>query len=308
MFLTIFVYGSSVTSDTCSVNPNYCTILFRSVLWFTTLVCLAAIKADRRGDRTDWFFAVLLSIGISLLLWNSSQPFVIKFYDEADILIGGALAIIAYNGFLLTNRRSVTASTILHSVWVCSVFAFITMIGLSSYFEGILPWAALSSQGGDIVKILIIIGVGLVWMFSITFALAYSETILVSLCLQFALLFGDMGIHSYIFQGFSWQGTSTIGLLMCAAGFLWLLKRMVFLHCPDLIGKYCSFGSVSDHYEDDNLEEMKSYDRNNYGKYVPTRDDKKSAARELGQSYLSQHKPTYGATAQNPTTKSNSYW
>lgn len=67
------------------------------------------------------------------------------------------------------------------------------MIGLSSYFEGVVPWQALSFQGGDIFKILIIIGVGFVWTFSISIALAYSETILVALALQFALLFGDMG-------------------------------------------------------------------------------------------------------------------
>lgn len=72
MFMTIFIYSSSVTSETCSMNPNYCTILFRSVLWFTVVVALAVIKSDRRGGRIDWAVAVILSIGISLLLWNHS--------------------------------------------------------------------------------------------------------------------------------------------------------------------------------------------------------------------------------------------
>lgn len=53
--------------------------------------------------------------------------------------------------------------------------------------------AALKNQGGDIVKILIVLGVAFVWLFAITISLAYSETILVALALQFALLFGDMG-------------------------------------------------------------------------------------------------------------------
>lgn len=161
MFMTIFIYSSSVTSETCSMNPNYCTILFRSVLWFTVVIALAVIKSDRRGGRIDWAVAVILSIGISLLLWNHSviflfmfflrgqscgyipdpffccsafleilpfcyiffpplnsliffqTPFVIRFYDEVDILIGGILAIISFIGFLLTNRRSVIASPIL---------------------------------------------------------------------------------------------------------------------------------------------------------------------------------------------------
>lgn len=43
------------------------------------------------------------------------MPFVIRFYDEVDILIGGILAIISFIGFLLTNRRSVIASPILQA-------------------------------------------------------------------------------------------------------------------------------------------------------------------------------------------------
>lgn len=283
MFMTIFIYTSSVTSDTCSLNPNYCTILFRSVLWFTVIIALAIIKADSRGGRVDWVIAILLSIGISMLLWNHSHPFVIRFYDEVDILIGGILAIVSFSGFLLTNRRAVIASTILQTVWVNSVFGFITMIGLSSYFEGIDPWAALKYQGGDIFKILIILGVGFVWLFAITISLAYSETILVALALQFALLFGDMGVHSYIFDGFTWRGSSTVGLILCAIGLLWLLKRMVFLHCPDVVGKYCSFAAVSNEYPDEQGEELKSTTVKNYGKYEPGQFDKKSVARSMGE-------------------------
>lgn len=306
MFMTIFIYSSSVTSETCSMNPNYCTILFRSVLWFTVVVALAVIKSDRRGGRIDWAVAIILSIGISLLLWNHSMPFVIRFYDEVDILIGGLLAIISFIGFLLTNRRSVIASPILQTVWVNSVFGFITMIGLSSYFEGVVPWQALSFQGGDIFKILIIIGVGFVWTFSISIALAYSETILVALALQFALLFGDMGIHSYIFEGFTWRGTATIGLILCAVGFLWLLKRLTFLHCPDVVGKYCSFAAVSNEYPD---EEMESTTVKNYGKYEPPQyEKKKSIAQQMGEGYLNKNRQTtYGGTSQSDAPKKG-YW
>jgi hypothetical protein len=42
------------------------------VLWFTVIIALAVIKADRRGGRVDWVVAILLSIGISMLLWNHS--------------------------------------------------------------------------------------------------------------------------------------------------------------------------------------------------------------------------------------------
>lgn len=80
--MTIFIYSSSVTSETCSMNPNYCTILFRSVLWFTVVVALAVIKSDRRGGRIDWAVAIILSIGISLLLWNHSVFIYLPIFDS----------------------------------------------------------------------------------------------------------------------------------------------------------------------------------------------------------------------------------
>jgi hypothetical protein len=83
---------------------------------------------------------------------------------------------------------------------------------------------------------------------------------------------------------------------------------VVFLHCPDVVGKYCNFAAVSNEYPDEG-EELKSTTVKNYGKYEPGQYDKKSVARSMGEGYLNQNRQaSYGGTDSKKSASSFASW
>jgi len=289
LFLTIFVYSSTIAQEPCQNNPNLCTVLFRSSLFLTAVMILALINAERRGGRLDWFVAILLAVGISLLLWTHNGDYSVDFQKEFGILVGGGLVNLSFSVVLISLRRGVQGSSIARTVWIMSLFGFITMVGLSSFFEGATPWKAMHAGGfGLIWRILAVMGVAIAWQWFIVMSLAFSETIIVALALQFSLLFGDMGIHNYIFAEWTFSATFIVGLAFVCFAFLWLLKRVVTLNCPDLCGKWCAWGVDRGEYSDEELELLESDE--------DPRKRSKTANKKYGEQYLERYRKeaTYG--------------
>jgi len=254
LFLTIFIYASTIAQAPCQSSPNLCTMLFRSSLFLTCVMSLAAIRAERRGGRFDWFVAGILSVGITLLLWNHSPSYRVDFQKEFGVLVGGALVMLSFSVVLISLRRGVQGSSIAKTVWIQSVYGFITMVGLAAFFEGAAPWQALAAGGfGLIWRVLAVIGICILWDWFTVMSLAFSETILVALTMQFSLLFGDMGIHQYIFATWQFSAKFIVGLVFVLIGFLWMLKRMITLNCPNMFGTWCDWGDKKTTGEDLNL-------------------------------------------------------
>lgn len=86
---------------------------------------------------------------------------------------------------------------------------------------------------------------------AITMAIAYSETIIVSLALTISLFLGDFGyvfflavnlfvfflllifsVYGYITDGFVFNAANIVGIILCGIAVLWLLKRMIVVSCP----------------------------------------------------------------------------
>jgi len=304
LFGTIFIYASTIAQAPCQNSPNLCTVLFRSSLFLTCILSLAVIRAERRGGRLDWFIAFMLSIGISLLLWTHNGDYSVDFSQETGVLVGGFLVLLSFSGFLIALRRGVQGSSIAKTVWIQAVYGFITMVGLSSFFEGAAPWQAMVDGGFGLVwRVLAVLGICVVWVWFIVMSLAFSETLIVALSLQFSLLFGDMGVHNYIFASWSFSGTFLVGLILVLASFLWLLQKVVMLNCPNLCGKWCNWGEGEKSYDDEDLELLeeevdKTQNRPGYRAKVQ---------KKYGEQYLEKYRKeaSYGTSGQ---PKSKSKW
>lgn len=85
LFSSIFIYSAYSSLVPCVDNPNLCTLLFRADLWMSCLVFLSVAKAKRRGGRLDWLIAVLLTIGICTLQWNSKDKVLLHLYLFKEI-------------------------------------------------------------------------------------------------------------------------------------------------------------------------------------------------------------------------------
>jgi len=84
-----------------------------------------------------------------------------------------------------------------------------------------------------------------VWSWSIAMTVAYSDTLTTSLALTFSLFLGDFGISAYITNGYTFEWTSGIGIILICLVFLWLLKRLVTLNCPNSCASCCNWGDVN---------------------------------------------------------------
>jgi len=250
LFLDIFVYSTVVAEPLCRKNPNFCTVLFRSSLFGSTLVFLAVAASPRRGGRLDALMAVLLFIGVSMFLWNGSQGFTISFKEDLQIAICGVLALISFASYPIMLRKASLESGLMKVLYIQSTYGFIGMLLLALAFEGSAPWHAAYQSVGPMSsvnyvlmwKVTVIVLMCDIWLWAMVTAVSFTETIIVAMSLHFALFLGDFGVHGYIGHGYVFDAASIVGIIFLALPAAWLMKRLVTLNCPDTCGKYCAWG------------------------------------------------------------------
>jgi len=249
LFLDIFVYATVVAGPMCRDNPNFCTVLFRSLLFASTLIFLAIADSPRRGARLDWLMAVMMFFGVSLFLWNSSRGFTISFTTDLQIAICGLLALISFSAYPIMLRKASLDSSVMKVMYIQATWGFIGMLLLALVFEGSTPWHAAYVRTGIFTvdvnyalmwKITVIVLICVCWQWAILTAVTFTETIVVSMSLHFALFLGDFGVHGYIGSGYSFSVATIIGIILLGIPFLWLCKRLITLNCQDEFGKACA--------------------------------------------------------------------
>jgi len=244
MFLTIFLYASATANIYCDDNPNLCTALFRADLFIWTLIFLAIINSPNRASRLDWLVSLINFLGICMLGWNYKYGVAVEFGENAKIFLASALIVLSFGAYPIMLKKASINSGILKVIWIQSFYSTVFLMILGFSFEGRDPWWAAYNQGrpGIVWHVLVFIVILSIWMWAITMTVSYSDTITTSLALSFSLFLGDFGISSYITDGYVFQWSSGIGLVLVLISFLWLLKRLIAVNCRESCGQWCSWG------------------------------------------------------------------
>jgi len=265
LFMVIFVYASAAASTYCSDNPNLCTILFRADLFIWTLVFLAIMNSPNRGSRLDWLVSFILLFGISFLMWNFKFGVPVEFAENAKIFLAAVLVVLSFGVYPIMLKKASLESSIMKVLWVQSFYAFIGFFLLGICFEGKAPWHAATDLGNYAIiwHVFVFVLIFAVWAWAIAMTVTYSDTITTALSLNFALFLGDFGVAGYIKNGYTFEVISGIGIILVAIAFLWLLKRLITLNCPDACSGRCNWGTNEEEHMVP-LEEMDHVSHNNY--------------------------------------------
>lgn len=264
LFLVIFLYASATAGLYCDDNPNLCTVLFRADLFLWTLIFLAIINSPNRATRLDWIAGLINFVGISMLGWNYKYGVPIEFSENAKIFLAAALIVLSFGAYPIMLKKATLNSGIMKVIWVQSFYStfFLMILGLT--FEGKAPWWVAYETGrpGIVWHVLVFVVILSIWMWSIAMTVAYSDTITTSLALSFSLFLGDFGIASYVTDGYVFEWSSGIGLILVLIAFLWLCKRLIAENCQERFGKYCSWGNegIGGDHSTDHLMELPEVD------------------------------------------------
>jgi len=273
LFLIIFLYSSATANIYCSDNPNLCTVLFRADLFIWTLVFLAIINSPNRATRFDWLFSLVNFVGIAMLGWNYKYGVPIEFGENAKIFLAAALIVLSFGAYPIMLKKATINSGIMKVLWIEGFYGSIFLMILGFSFEGKAPWWVAYETGrpGIVWHVIVFMLILTIWMWAITMTVAYSDSITTSLALSFSLFLGDFGIASYITDGYTFQWSSAIGLILVIIAFLWLVKRLIAVNCQEKCGKYCNWGTegiiVTDGEGTGNLMDLPEVTTGHYGSY-----------------------------------------
>jgi len=189
---------------------------------------------------------------IAMLGWNYKFGVHVEFDENAKIFLAAALIILSFGAYPIMLKKSALNSGIMKVIWIQSFYAglFLSILALS--FEGKAPWHRAQELGHYAIVwhvFLFIMGLS-IWVWAIAMTVAYSDTITTSLAMTFSLFLGDFGIAGYVTDGYQFEWSSGIGLILVGIAFLWLIKRIVTVNCQDSCGKYCNWGTEGIHADD----------------------------------------------------------